>query len=305
MKVDFVFPTVFPNDIIWQKELDETCKRLNRKSNKFGARYRDYGLVKYLFRAIENFMPWIDQVHLILARPSQVQPWMNTENIHIVFHKEIIPLEFLPTYNSGCIEMFLKNIPGLSEYFLYANDDMLPIEPMKVEDFFKDGKPCIRYKKDNFTEDASMYLYRCHNGLKLISSKIETDFEVDKYILKSHHSISPMLKSTHQKVWELYKDEIVKNIYPFRTYENLNQFIFSYYQILTNNYCDRAFKRRYTEFSDKPIDEICKIIKEKNSGVLCVNDTVNGNKDFNFELYKYKLNEAFESILPNKSKYEL
>jgi len=43
--------------------------------------------------------------------------------------------------------MFLHRMPGLSEHYIYFNDDMFPISKCSVEDFFFDGKPVISFKK--------------------------------------------------------------------------------------------------------------------------------------------------------------
>ena len=52
------------------------------------------------------------------------------------------PEEYLPTFNSHTIEMNLHRIKGLSEQFVYFNDDMFINKPMKPRDFFVHGKPC-------------------------------------------------------------------------------------------------------------------------------------------------------------------
>jgi hypothetical protein len=45
----------------------------------------------------------------------------------------------LPTYNSHAVESQLHNIPGLSEHFLYSNDDMFFGRPLKASMFFSPG----------------------------------------------------------------------------------------------------------------------------------------------------------------------
>ena len=50
--------------------------------------------------------------------------------------------QYLPTYNSHTIELNLHRIPGLSENFVYFNDDVFLIRPVTPQHFFKNGKPC-------------------------------------------------------------------------------------------------------------------------------------------------------------------
>ena len=52
--------------------------------------------------------------------------WLNLDHpkLKLVTHKEFMPNEYLPTYNSAAIELNLHRIEGLSENYLYFNDDM-------------------------------------------------------------------------------------------------------------------------------------------------------------------------------------
>lgn len=56
-------------------------------------------------------------------------------------HKDYIPEEYLPTFSSHPIELNLHRIKGLSEQFVYFNDDTFIINAMQPEDFFKKGLP--------------------------------------------------------------------------------------------------------------------------------------------------------------------
>ena len=52
-------------------------------------------------------MPWIRNLYLIVSNKEQVPAWVNQENVKIVLHEDIIPAQFLPTFNSTAIEMFI------------------------------------------------------------------------------------------------------------------------------------------------------------------------------------------------------
>ena len=67
---------------------------------------------------------------------------MNHPKLHIVKHEDYIPKVFLPAFNSHVIEMYLHRINGLSERFVYFNDDMYLINRVKQEYFFRRGLPC-------------------------------------------------------------------------------------------------------------------------------------------------------------------
>jgi hypothetical protein len=69
--------------------------------------------------------PWVRTIYIVTA--SQVPIWLNTSHsrVRIVDHKDLFPepATQLPTFNSLAIESVLHRIPGLSEYFLYFNND--------------------------------------------------------------------------------------------------------------------------------------------------------------------------------------
>jgi hypothetical protein len=73
--------------------------------------------------------------HVYLVTDDQVPPWLDTTNprITVVSHRELFgDRGKLPTFNSHAIESQLHHIPGLSDHFLYLNDDFFfgrPVEP--------------------------------------------------------------------------------------------------------------------------------------------------------------------------------
>jgi len=61
----------------------------------------------------------------------------------MVSHDEIFPnKDHLPTFSSPAIESNLHRIKGLSKRFIYMNDDILLLTPVRKEDFWtsKRGK---------------------------------------------------------------------------------------------------------------------------------------------------------------------
>ena len=140
-KVDFVFPYVDGNDPIWQEVYKEERRKNDLPTRISNVRFRQWDNLKYLFRGIEKFAPWIGNVYMIVSNKEQVPEWVDTNEVNIVLHSDIIPEQFLPTFNSCTIEMFLGNIKGLSERFIYANDDMFFLRAVEEEDYFVNAVP--------------------------------------------------------------------------------------------------------------------------------------------------------------------
>jgi len=105
-------------------------------------RYRDtFQTLKYSLRSVDMYLPWINNILIVTNRP-QVPAWLNLAHpkVRIVHLDEFIPEAFLPTFCSNAIECFLHLLPGLSEHFIYMNDDFFFGKPTVLEDFWSDGK---------------------------------------------------------------------------------------------------------------------------------------------------------------------
>lgn len=138
MDIDFVITWVDMNDPKWQEDFAKySGNRDNTKNGVSEARFRDYGLLRYWFRGVEKFAPWVRKIHFVTC--GQKPEWLDENNpkIHLVNHKDYIPEQFLPTFNSVVIEYYLHRIPGLAEHFVYFNDDVHIINTIGTERFSK------------------------------------------------------------------------------------------------------------------------------------------------------------------------
>ena len=97
--------------------------------------------IRYCLRSIHNYAPWVRTVWLVTddqVPASIARRRAERYNIRIVDHREIFRgyEQLLPTFNSFAIETMLWRIEGLADRFLYFNDDMMPVGPVKPADFF-------------------------------------------------------------------------------------------------------------------------------------------------------------------------
>lgn len=110
------------------------------------ARTRDnLDLLRFNLRTLERHAPWVNRVILFTCRP-QVPAWLQTSHprLTVVHHDEVIPAALLPTFNSFAIISHLHLIPGLSDTFLYLEDDMLLMKDVSIADFLApDGRPLV------------------------------------------------------------------------------------------------------------------------------------------------------------------
>lgn len=232
--IDLVIAYVNNNDLVWRKNYVDFCSK-NRLQEKIvemlGARYGGLTFIYDQLKLVNKNMPWINKIYLLLSNKEQVIHSLLPQNVVCVYHNEFIPGQFLPTFNSTTIEMFLWNIPNLSEHFIYANDDMLPTGELKPSDFFdfESGKIKIGWREDNFVINCNVYGYQCHNCNVALSNRLGANYPKDK-VLKPLHSFTPMIRSHCKSSFFLIKDYILPHIRAFRTQYQYNQYIYPLYE---------------------------------------------------------------------------
>ena len=71
---------------------------------------------------------------------------LSLDYISVVSHSDIYPYpDHLPTFSSPSIETHLHRIDGLSERFLYFNDDISLLAPICPEDYFDKNQENIYF----------------------------------------------------------------------------------------------------------------------------------------------------------------
>lgn len=262
--IDLVIPYVNNNDLVWRKNYVDFCSK-NRLQEKIvemlGTRFGGLTFIYDQLKLANKNMPWINKIYLLLSNKEQVIHSLLPQNVVCVYHNEFIPGQFLPTFNSTTIEMFLWNIKGLSEKFIYANDDMLPTGPLKQSDFFCGDKIKIGWREDDFFARCNVYGYQCHNCCVALSSRLRVNYPKDK-ILKPLHSFTPMIRSHCKDAFFLIKDFIVPHIRAFRTIYQYNQYIYPLYEHWKYGTLPSKVDFLYTEL-DKDFD--------LNHQIVCVN----------------------------------
>ncbi|WP_460696188.1 stealth family protein [Nocardia thraciensis] len=100
------------------------------------ARIRQIDELKYALRSVHKNAPWIRRI--FIATDSRVPDWLADDpKVTIVRAVDHFPdASGLPVFNSHAVECQLQYIEGLSEHFLYSNDDMFFARPVRPSMFF-------------------------------------------------------------------------------------------------------------------------------------------------------------------------
>lgn len=145
--IDVVYTWVDGSDIRWLKKKAKYSAKddpnVNNDSNT-SERYKGIYEMKYSLRSLEKNMDWIRNIYIVVD-DDQIPNFLDFSNprLKLVKHSDIFrDKKCLPTFNSQAIEANLHRIEGLSEYFIYFNDDMfIGRKVMKEELFDKNMKP--------------------------------------------------------------------------------------------------------------------------------------------------------------------
>jgi hypothetical protein len=218
--VDLVYTFVNPLDETWRNKYYTYNKTIDNARFDFSEEQ-----ITFSINTVKKYMHWINKIYIVSddQRVSITDPYLS-QKIIWVDHKDIIPKEYLPTFNSMTIEAHLGNIAGLNEHFLYMNDDMFLGNLVHYDDFFdKDETPIQFYGRCR---------YYNHSWIKNVKSTNEL---FDQYYKKDYH-ICPqhapyfIQKSVFLKVksiFDKFLNHSFKN-HKIRSYKNSHNLIFLY-----------------------------------------------------------------------------
>lgn len=336
MNIDFVVLWLDSNDPNWQKDYAEYSP--HSEFGKGSVRFRDHDTFKYWFRAVENYAPWVHKVFLVTN--GKFPDWINKDcpKLVLVEHADYIPKELLPTFNSCVIENFLNRINGLSEHFVYFNDDFYLNSPVKPEYYFKNGLPCDNNKETCF--NVPIYTKEDRFGICLTMltciGLINGHFNRWKTVLQSpkrwfglhlglkgilmscllakqrlfigftnYHIEQAFLKSILDEVWMEEGTFISEKCTRFRTDVSAMQYLFRYWQFASNKFYPKKRSRAFFFLNNKDvIKDIERTMMEEKCKSFCLNDSVFCS-DEDYEYLKANLPLLFEKKFPKKSLFEI
>ena len=336
MNIDFVVLWVDSNDPKWQEDYARYSPKA--KFGKDKARFRDHDTFRYWFRAVEAYAPWVHKVFLITN--GKFPDWINENcpKLELVEHADYIPKEYLPTFNSGVIETFINRIKGLSEHFVYFNDDLFLNKPVKPEYYFKNGLPCDNNQETCF--NVPIYTKEDRFGITIVQltdiGLLNRHFNRWNTVLRSpkrwfgphlgikgllmscilakqrlfigfsnYHTEHAFLKSTIDDVWAKEGDFINETSTRFRTDVSANQYLFRYWQFASNNfYPMRRSRAFFFLFNRGILKDLEKTMMKEKCISICLNDSAFCNEE-DYQYLKKKLPALFEKKFPNKSSFEI
>ena len=314
LKIDLVYLWVNNKDEKWQEKRRYWADKLKissiRENND--CRFFDNEELRFSLRSAEMYAPWINKIFIITD--NQIPKWLDIKHpkIKIVDHKEILPEDCLPCFNSEAIETCIANIPDLSEYFLLANDDKFFASNVIPEDFFdKNKNPIVKMRPLNWsTNDIKNCLYKQSYifTVNTFSSKFAT--RKDYLKLEPIHCIEAYRKSYFLECKKIFAKEFAETSQKkFRMYGSIQHPIIDMYMLeckKCNFFEDVSIQKQeltshvsnlYLTLGNKNV--MHKIIKDKKPKLLCINDC-----ELTLDIHRKNLPELLQILYPEKQSWE-
>lgn len=335
-EIDFVVSWMNPDDDNWREqkakywaiEINDPDYDVNQV-----ARFREWNNMQYWFRGVEQFAPWVHKIFFVTW--DTVPSWLNTNHpkLQVVRDAEIIPEGYAPCFGPNPMETNLHRIPGISEHFVFFNDDMFLLKPVEKIDFYVNGLPRemgVAYTLcNNISNDPFQHMLLTMTGIingcfnkKEVQKKnwrkwlnpIYGKQNVNTLSTWYNHSFSGILiphlpssmrKTTYEEVWEKIPEQLLKTAsHKFRNMTDVTQYIFRYWAICKGEFEPTNVFDYGKEFfmNDSSLENLCSIIGNQTCKMICINDS----KDIqNFERCRDRVIESFSKILPQKCSFEI
>lgn len=219
------------------------------------TRFRSVGEILYCVASLNRYASWLNKIYIV----TDEQDPMIEERIAELFPEGYIPMEIvdhktifrgyeehLPTFNSISIESMTWRIPGLSEYFIEFNDDLILAAPTKPEDFFTPEGHAICYgKRYNAAIVLLRYLLHRHkDGSKQVKF-LQTMLNAAKLLkrrgdlIKIYHTPKALRRSVYEEYFTAHPEHLTNNIrHRFRAPEQYNAEEINYLLLSERGECE-------------------------------------------------------------------
>lgn len=316
--IDLVYTWVDGSDPAWRErkaraEAACTGEEINETAVS-ESRFADRRELMFSLRSVEAYASWINHIYIITD--AQIPAWLNTDHpkITVVDHKDIFtdPSK-LPVFNSHAIESQLHHIPGLSEHYLYMNDDMFFMRPTSPELFFT-GNGLSKFFPSTAPLDLSdvsardlPVLSAAKNGREFILSEhgrnVSNKFKHTPY--PQLKSVMEEFESSHQSLF----DTVAGSTFRHPDDYSITSALYHFHAYAQGKAINSTISYAYMDIA-RPDAELYmrRLLRRTKLDVLCLNDTDSSPETQNhldrivgwFLTEKFSLPSSFETTASNQ-----
>ncbi|MDX6322430.1 MAG: hypothetical protein QOF52_2288 [Propionibacteriaceae bacterium] len=312
--IDVVYTWVDDKDAAWRAikaeyKVDTQGGDGHEGRADLAERFRNRDELKYSMRSIEMFAPFVRKIFIVTM--DQVPAWLDTSHpqVEVVSHRDIYSDQSaLPTFNSSSIETQLHHIEGLSEHFIYFNDDMFLGRPASWNDFFlANGAPKFfptghSISAEVIDDTAEEYLVADRNAIDLFAHHY--GFVVHKPM---EHVPYPARRSILQDMENQFQAEFdACQRARFRSSKDIRPIAFMapHYGFFHNRAVPGRLDHRYLALWKPVIDvQLANVLKSRRYKSFCINDA--GVDPEREPLVDALVADFLKSYFPHPSSFEL
>jgi UDP-glucose 4-epimerase len=242
------------------------------------ARYRQLDELKYALRSVYLFAPWVRRIFIVTDSPTP--SWLDEHPAVTIVPSSAFFLEpdDLPTHNSHAIESQLHRIDGLSEHFLYSNDDMFFARPVSPDMFFSPGgitkfiEATTRIGLGDNSPERSGFENAARVNRRLLRERFGR-------VTTRHleHAPTPLRRSVLQEMEREFPADFARTAAsPFRSATDISvtNSLYHYYALLTGRAVVQSNARvKYVETTLKSsLKQMRALLRTRREDFFCLND---------------------------------
>lgn len=309
--IDVVYTWVDGSDPVWNHE---RLKALGlpesedaQEASTHAARFRSHDELRYSMRSLEAFAPWVRRIYIVTA--GQTPHWLDTEHpqIRVVDHREIFTdPNVLPVFNSHAIESQLHHIPGLSEQYLYMNDDVFFGRPVSPSLFFH-GNGLAKFFKSSALIDAQDHhagdvpvMSAAKNNRQLI-----TDVFGRQVTNLFQHTPHPQLRSVLKQMESEHPDafnQVASSTFRHPDDLSISSALHHYYAYALGKAVPGRLAYMYLDLAHpRAASRLRRLLRRREFDVICLNDSPEVGAEGRREMLQQFLGRYY----PTPSSFEL
>ena len=210
-----------------------TSQGISRPETAAPTRFNQCGEIDYCVNSLLRYAPWIRTIYIVTDEqtPSLMKRFVGTpqqNKLKLVDHRDIFRgyEQFLPTFNSMTIESMLWRINGLSDHFIYLNDDCSMIRPVTQDDFFRGNKIVLRghwRRQSNrawshyFRKLSDVFLKKSHDSVtkdpfRTVQEKSAQLAGCNTHFFQLPHAPFPLRKASFEDCFFNYREAFKQNL---------------------------------------------------------------------------------------------
>ncbi len=271
--VDFVYTWVNHADPTWRKLIG----KFRRLSDIDWDRYRSADELRYSLRSVHEYASWARRIYIVTN--CEPPAWLKDHpKIRWVTHQDIFPdsEDYLPTFSSHAIESCLMRIEGLSEQFVYMNDDVFLGMPCSKLDFFWSNGTSVAYFEPygmvsgQVTGDNPDYLNAAINGRRII----EETFGVSPTQLHAHtpHALKKSVLFELEDRFSHQFDDVRRARFRTRSDVSVVSFLYHHYAFQTRHAQPAAGMNTILVRPSNSSEAYVEMLSGRRRRFFCIND---------------------------------